>query len=143
MIILDTNVISEPFKPTPNPAVMAWLDAQEPETLFITAISLAEMLAGVCKLPEGRRRAELSDLLGNQTRLVFERRILNFEMQAAEAFGPIHARASTVGNPIAFADCAIAAIASAHGFILATRNVRDFKGTGVKIFNPWGAEAGN
>lgn len=143
MIILDTNVISEPFKPTPNPAVMAWLDAQEPETLFITAISLAEMLAGVCKLPEGRRRAELSDLVGNQTRLVFERRILNFEMQAAEAFGPIHARAFAVGNPIAFADCAIAAIASAHGFILATRNVRDFKGTGVKIFNPWGAGAGN
>lgn len=141
MIILDANVISEPFKPAPNPAVMTWLDAQEPETLFITAISLAEMLAGVYKMPEGRRRAELSHLVGNQTRFVFERRILDFEMLAVEAFGPINARASAAGNPIAFADCAIAAIASAHGFTLATRNVRDFKGTGVKIVNPWGSEA--
>jgi toxin FitB len=140
MIILDTNVISEPFKPAPNLAVMAWLDAQEPETLFITAISLAEMLAGVYKLPEGRRRAELSHLVENQTRSVFERRILDFEMQAVEAFGPVHASAYAAGNPIAFADCAIAAIASAHGFILATRNVRDFKGTGVKIVNPWESE---
>jgi toxin FitB len=140
MIILDTNVISEAFKPAPNPAVMKWLDAQEPETLFITTISLAEMLAGIYKMPEGRRRAELSYLVENKTTSAFHNRILPFEIKAVEAFGPVNARAFAVGNPISFADCAIAAIALARGFILATRNVRDFKGTGIEIFNPWSSE---
>ncbi len=137
MIILDTNIISEPFKTKPNPAVMAWLDAQEPETLYITAISMAEMLAGLHKMPAGRRRADLQQLVENKIQSVFENRILAFNMQAVKVFGRVNADAFAVGNPIAFADCAIASIASAHGFILATRNVRDFKGTGVEIFNPW------
>lgn len=140
MIILDTNVISEPFKPKPDPAVMSWLDAQEPQTLYITTVSLAEMFAGVHKMPEGRRRADLQQLVENKIQSVFENRILAFDMPAAQAFGRVNADACAVGNPIAFADCAIAAIAAANGFILATRNVRDFKGTGVEIFNPWGAE---
>jgi toxin FitB len=140
MIILDTNVISEAFKPAPHPAVMQWFDAQEPETLFITSISLAEMLAGIYRMPEGRRRAELSHLVEIQTIAAFENRMLDFELQAVKAFGPLNARACAVGNPIAFADCAIAAIASSRGYILATRNVRDFKGTGIEIFNPWPAE---
>ena len=138
MIILDTNVISEPFKPKPDPAVMSWLDAQEPQTLYITTVSLAEMFAGVHKMPEGRRCADLHQLVENKIQSVFENRILAFDMPAAEAFGRVNADACAVGNPIAFADCAIAAIAAANGFILATRNVRDFKGTGVEIFNPWG-----
>jgi toxin FitB len=141
MIILDTNVISEAFKPAPNPVVMKWLDAQEPETLFITTISLAEMLAGIYKMPEGRRRAELSNLVENKTTSAFHNRILPFEIKAVEVFGLVNASACAVGNPIAFADCAIAAIASARGYILATRNVRDFKGTGIEIFNPWPAES--
>ena len=140
MIILDTNVISEPFKPKPDPTMMSWLDAQEPQTLYITTVSMAEMLAGVHKMPEGRRRADLHQLVENKIQSVFESRILAFDMPAVEAFGRVNADACAVGNPIAFADCAIASIASAHGFILATRNVRDFKGTGVEIFNPWGAE---
>ena len=138
MIILDTNVISEPFKPKPDPAVMSWLDAQEPQTLYITTVSLAEMFAGVHKMPEGRRRADLHQLVENKIQSVFENRILAFDMPAAQAFGRVNADACAVGNPIAFADCAIAAIAAARGFILATRNVRDFKGTGVEIINPWG-----
>lgn len=143
MIILDTNVISEAFKPVPNPAVMKWFDAQDPETLFITTISFAEMVAGVYKMPEGSRRIQLSNLVENKTRHSFEGRILDFDMLATEVFGPISARAFAAGNPIAFADCAIASIALARGFILATRNVRDFKGTGVEIFNPWPSESSN
>lgn len=143
MIVLDTNVISEPFKPKPDAAVLDWLDAQEPETLYITSVTIAELLAGVYKMPAGRRRAELSFSIENQIASIFDRRILHFDMLAAEAFGPMNASAFAVGNPIAFADCAIAAMASAHGFALATRNVRDFKGTGVKIFNPWGTELAN
>ena len=141
MIILDTNVISEAFKPAPQPAVMKWLDAQDPDTLYITTISFAEMVAGVYKMPEGRRRSQLSDLIENKTRQTFEGRILDLDMRATEAFGPISASAFAAGNPITFADCAIAAIASAHSYILATRNVRDFKGTGIEIFNPWPAES--
>jgi predicted nucleic acid-binding protein len=141
MIILDTNVISEAFKPAPHPAVMKWLDAQEPETLFITTISLAEMLAGIYKMPAGRRRAELSNIVENKTTSAFQNRILAFDTQAAAAFSAVNARSCAVGNPISFADCAIAAIASARGFILATRNVRDFKGTGIEIFNPWPSDS--
>lgn len=140
MIILDTNVISEAFKSIPNPVVMKWLDAQDPETLFITTISFAEMVAGIYKMPEGRRRSQLSDLIENKTRHAFERRILDFDMFATELFGQISASALTAGNTIDFADCAIAAIAKVRGFIVATRNVRDFKGTGIEIFNPWPPE---
>jgi toxin FitB len=141
MIILDTNVISEAFKPAPNPLVMRWLDAQEPETLFLTTISLAEMIAGIHKLPEGRRRSDLSNLVENRTIESFTNRILAFEIYAAKAYGIVNAGACAAGNPIAFADCAIASIALSRGFILATRNVRDFKGTGIAIFNPWSYES--
>ena len=138
MIVLDTNVVSEPFKPKPDPAVIEWLDAQEPQTLYITAVTIAELLAGVHKMPVGRRRSELSFAIENQISHIFDRRILHFDKQAAETFGPMNASAAAAGNPIAFADCAIAAMTLANGFALATRNTRDFKGTGVKIINPWG-----
>jgi toxin FitB len=99
------------------------------------------MLAGIYKMPEGRRRAELRNLVENKTTSAFHNRILSFEIKAVEAFGSVNARAFAVGNPISFADCAIAAIASASGYILATRNVCDFKGTGIEIFNPWASES--
>ena len=138
MIILDTNVMSEPLKPLPEPAVLDWLDRQSPQTLYLTTVNLAELLAGIEVLPQGRRRAELQHALTTQVIPLFEGRILSFDEKAAEAFARIHASAQALGNPISFADGAIAAIASAQGFILATRNVRDFKGTGVELINPWG-----
>jgi predicted nucleic acid-binding protein len=137
MIILDTNVVSEPLRPEPDPAVLAWLDAQEPQTLYITAVSLAELLAGVAALPIGKRRDALNLALKVQIESLFEDRILPFDGKAAEAFALSIVGAQANGNTIHFADCAIAAIARAHGFMLATRNVRDFKGTGVEVFNPW------
>ena len=138
MIILDTNVISEPLKPLPEPAVLDWLDRQSPQTLYLTTVNLAELLAGIEVLPQGRRRAELQHVLTTQVIPLFEGRILSFDEKAAEAFARIHASAQALGNPISFADGAIAAIASAQGFILATRNVRDFRSTGVELINPWG-----
>ena len=138
MIILDTNVMSEPLKPLPEPAVLDWLDRQSPQTLFLTTVNLAELLAGIEVLPQGRRRAELQHALTTQVIPLFEGRILSFDKKAAQAFARIHASAQALGNPISFADGAIAAIASAQGFILATRNVRDFRGTGVELINPWG-----
>ena len=137
MIILDTNVVSEPLKPAPSQAVLDWLDRQVPETLYLTAVSLAELLAGIEALPQGRRRLELEQAITRQIMPLFEGRILSFDAKAAEAFGKVRVGAQAVGNTIGFADGAIAAIAAAQGFALATRNVRDFRGSGVGVINPW------
>lgn len=137
MIILDTHVVSEPLKPEPEPAVLDWLNRQEPQTLYLTTVNLAELLAGIETMPAGRRRTELGAALTGQMMPLFEGRILAFDRPAAEAFARINASAQSAGSSISFADGAIAAIASAHGFMVATRNVRDFEGTGVEIFNPW------
>ena len=137
MIILDTNVVSEPLKPAPSQAVLDWLDRQVPETLYLTAVSLAELLAGIAALPQGRRRLELEQVITRQIMPLFEGRILSFDAKAAEALGKGRVGAQAVGNTIGFADGAIAAIAAAQGFALATRNVRDFRGAGVGVINPW------
>ena len=137
MIVLDTNIVSEPLKPKPDPEVLAWLDRQAPETLYLTSISLAELSAGVEVLPAGKRRAALQQAVGTQVLSLFQSRVLGFDHEAALAFGRIAAKAQAAGNPIDFADCAIAAIATTNRFILATRNARDFKGTGVELLNPW------
>lgn len=139
MIIVDTNVVSEPLKPEPSHVVLDWLDQQSPETLFLTTVCLAELLAGVEALPAGRRRTKLHRALTDQMLPLFEGRILAFDKKAAEVFGRVCVDAQVAGNPISFADAAIAAIATAHGFMLATRNERDFRGTGVVLINPWKA----
>jgi toxin FitB len=137
MIIIDTNVVSEPLRPEPERGVIDWLNAQEPETLYLTTVNLAELLAGIEAMPVGRRRSRLNAALLDQVMPLFEGRILAFDRKAAEAFARIEASARLAGNRISFADGAIAAMAFANGFMLATRNVRDFKGTNIKILNPW------
>ncbi len=138
MIILDTNLVSEPLKPKPDAAVLAWLDRQAPETLYLTTITLAELQAGIETLPAGKRRAALQ---AAATELVaqFEGRVLSFDQNSAHAFGRVYAGTQAAGNPIHFGDCAIAAIAVRHSFVLATRNVRDYKGAGIELINPWNA----
>ena len=143
MIILDTNVVSEPLKPAPDPAVVRWLNRQAPHTLYLTSVSLAELLSGIAALPGGRRRDALQVALNAQMLPLFEGRILPFDTVAAQAFANVNARASAAGNPVSFADCAIAAIARVHGFVLATRNMRDFRDTGIEMVNPWAAEDSN
>jgi predicted nucleic acid-binding protein len=137
MIILDTNVLSEPLKPSPDAAVLRWLDLQGPTTLYLTTISQAELLAGVQALPPGKRRTELQKVLNNELTSLFSDRILAFGERSAEAYAHVVTAANAAGNPIDFADAAIGAIAVEHNFILATRNTRDFKGTSVKLLNPW------
>lgn len=137
MIVLDTNVLSEPLKPAPAQAVLDWLDAQVPETLYLTTVSLAELAAGVQALPAGRRRTMLRKAIAEQVLPLFSGRVLTFDERAAEAFGDVHATARKAGNAISFADCAIAAISVTHGCLLATRNGSDFRGTGLDIVDPW------
>jgi predicted nucleic acid-binding protein len=142
VILLDTNVVSEPLKPRPDAAVLGWLDAQAPQTLWISSIVQAELLAGVAALPAGRRRTALAQAVDREVLPLFEGRLLPFDAAAARAFAAVQAGAAAAGNPISFADAAMAAIAAAHGFALATRNLRDFKGTGVALINPWGDTVG-
>jgi predicted nucleic acid-binding protein len=137
LIILDTNVVSEPLKPNPDAAVLRWLDRQSPATLYLTTISQAELLAGVLALPAGKRRTELQRVINNELVSLFANRILPFGERSAEAYAHVVTAANVAANPIDFADAAIGAIAIEHNFILATRNVRDFKGTAVKLLNPW------
>ena len=136
MIILDTNVVSEPLKPLPNPVVVDWLNSQAPATLFITSINLAELLAGVETMPLGKRRDALMQALSTQVSTLFENRVLHFDTRAAHSFGACLAGAQAQGNPVGFADCAIAAIAKSQGMMVATLKVRDFQGTGVELINP-------
>lgn len=137
MIILDTNVVSEPLKPQPDPKVLAWLDVQAPETLYITAINLAELAAGIAVLPVGRKRTALQHALDQRMMPLFEGRILHFDAKSAQVFANLSAKLQAMGSTMSFADCAIAAVAMANGFALATRNTRDFKNTGISLIDPW------
>lgn len=140
MIILDTNVVSEPLKARPDHHVLEWLDRQAPATLFLTAISVAELWAGIELLPSGKRRSQLQDAMHTQILPLFESRLLGFDADDALAFASIYAKAKLAGHAIDFADCAIAAITSMRRFMLATRNQKDFKGTGIQLINPWRPE---
>jgi predicted nucleic acid-binding protein len=139
MIVLDTNVVSEPLKPKPDAAVLDWLDAQDPQTLYITTINLAELLAGIALMPAGRKRTALKSALDSQIMPLFDGRLLQFDAKAAAVFAQINAKVQSQGMAISFADCAIAAIAQVNNFSVATRNLRDFKRTGVALLNPWEA----
>jgi hypothetical protein len=137
VIVLDTNVVSEAMRPNGHPAVRHWLDQQVAETLYLTAISLAELLVGVEVLPEGKRKSGLAGALTELIERLFESRILPFDREAAGAFAPLVSRARAAGQAIAFADGQIAAIASVHEFSVATRDVDPFAAAGVRIINPW------
>ena len=139
MIILDTNVVAEPLRPQPDRNVLAWLDRQAPDTLYLTAISVAELWAGIAKLPTGKRRTQLQQAMTGDLLPLFEGRLLDLGLEAATAFGNVHAKAKAAGHSMDFADCAIAAIASTHRFMVATRNLKDFAGAGVRLANPWDA----
>ena len=138
MIILDTNVVSEPMKPNGNLAVRSWLDRQTAETLYLTTTSLSELLVGIEILPGGKRKEGLNAALNELMVRLFGSRILSFDQQAAMAYAPIvsHARASR--QLITVADGQIAAIAAVHGFTVATRDTAPFVASGVPVINPWG-----
>ncbi|WP_175903808.1 type II toxin-antitoxin system VapC family toxin [Burkholderia seminalis] len=137
MILVDTNVISEPLRREPSAAVVEWLDAQHVETLFLSAISLAELRFGVAALPEGRRRDWLHQGIEQRVVPLFRGRILPFDDAASKAYGSLCARARAAGNPIAVADGHIAATAEANGLIVATRDVAPFKALGLRVIDPW------
>ncbi|HEY1261039.1 MAG TPA: type II toxin-antitoxin system VapC family toxin [Stellaceae bacterium] len=141
MILLDTNVVSEPIRVSPDARVLDWLDAQVVETLFLSTVSLAELLLGVEALPAGRRRATLEARLEKQLEALFGERILSFDVAAAEAYAKIAARARSAGYAISFADGQIAAIAAARGLGVASRDEGPFRAAGLTVINPWNRDA--
>lgn len=139
MILLDTNVVSELMKSAPEPAVMGWINAIPGATVFLSAVTQAEILHGVALVPEGKRREGLTRAALTAFETYFRGRLLPFDSEAAEAFAVLAAGRRQAGRPISQADAQIAAIARSRGAALATRNVLDFEGCGVEIVNPWGA----
>ncbi|MCA7896252.1 MULTISPECIES: type II toxin-antitoxin system VapC family toxin [Burkholderia] len=137
MILVDTNVISEPLRREPNAAVIEWLDAQNVETLFLAAISLAEIRLGVAVLPEGRRREWLHQSIEQRVLPLFRGRILPFDDAASKAYASLRTRARAAGVAIAPSDGFIAGTAEANGLIVATRDVTPFEAMGIRVIDPW------
>lgn len=139
MILLDTNVVSEPMRPKPDRNVLAWLDDQAAESLYLSTVSLAELLLGIETLPAGKRRKTLAAALDEKIIALFGERIVPFDLAAAETYAKIVTRACRHGHLIAVADAQIAAIAASHQFSVATRDEAPFQAVGVPIINPWTA----
>jgi hypothetical protein len=137
VIVLDTNVISEPLRRVGDPKVRDWLNTQSPETLYTTAINIAELLAGVACLPAGRRQRDLGERLRATLTRLFQGRVLFFDLSAAEAYAEIAAESKRSGKTVPHDDGLIAAIARANGFAVATRNASNFAGARVQVIDPW------
>ena len=135
--ILDTNVLSETMKPRPAAAVASWLRAQPLRSLFTTAITQAEIFAGIAILPAGRRRTELETMAQAIFSQDFEGRIIPFGKEATKAYADLYALRRQKGRPIATADLIIAAIALAHDAAIVTRDDDGFSDCGLKLIDPW------
>lgn len=139
MILLDTNVVSEPLKLSPDAGVLTWIDAQLVESLYLSTISLAELRFGIAALPAGKRSDTLHTSLETRILPLFAGRILSFDAAAAEAYAVLRVRTRLDDKAIALADGYIAAIAMTLGLIVATRNTGPFEAVGLRVINPWRA----
>lgn len=139
MILLDTNVISEPLRPGPDSHVIEWIDAQPLETLYLSTVTVAELRTGVALLPKGKRKVILHENLEGKVLPMFVGRILSFDLPCTQAYADLIVKARAAGLAIAAADGYIAAIASANRFIVVTRNTRPFEAAGLAVLNPWEA----
>lgn len=137
MILLDTNVISEPLRQVPNARVLDWMDAQALETLYLSAITVAELRAGVALMPAGKRRDNLHANLEKRLLPLFANRVLSFDLACTKTYAELLAKSRAVGLAVETADAFIAATALANGFAVATRDTSPFEAAGVNVINPW------
>ena len=137
MIIIDTNVISELWKAEPNPNVLAWTDAQAVETLYLSAVTVAELRFGLATMAQGKRRMVYQERLEQEVLPVFAGRVLPFDLEASQAYADLMARARAGGKAIGKADGYIAATAAAHGLMIATRDISPFEAAELETINPW------
>lgn len=142
MILLDTNVISEAMKPAPDGTVRAWLDEQAAETLYLSSVTIAELLYGIGTLPAGKRKARLAEALDGVMEL-FADRVLPFDVAAARHYADLAVKARAAGKSFPTPDgyiAAIAAIAASRRFAVATRDTSAFDAAGVVVINPWNVD---
>ncbi|MBT9501522.1 MAG: type II toxin-antitoxin system VapC family toxin [Burkholderiaceae bacterium] len=135
--LLDSNVLSELLRAQPDAAVLAWFARQPPDSLFVSAVTQAEMLLGARLLPAGKRRTQLQQALDGLFGEDFAERLLPFDGAAAVIYAEVVEARRSTGRPISQFDAQIAAIALSHRATLATRNVSDFEGVGLSLSNPW------
>lgn len=136
MIVLDTNVVSEAMKPEPNPAVMAWLNAQAASTLYLSSVTLAELLFGIAALPVGKRKDALKQALEGLLGL-FRDRVLPFDTDAARHYAELAVTARAAGRGFPTPDGYIAAIAASRGFLVASRDTAPYEAARLSVINPW------
>ena len=136
MIILDTNVVSEAMKPEPNPVVRAWLNDQAAETLYLSSVTLAELLFGIAALPSGKRKDMLALTLEGLMGL-FKDLVLPFDVEAARHYADLAVVAKVSGRGFPTPDGYIAAIAASRGFIVASRDTAPYEAARVTVINPW------
>lgn len=136
MIVLDTNVVSEAMKPAPDPHVRAWLNNQAAETLYLTSVTLAELLFGIRLLPSGKRQDMLVQAL-DRLMALFRDRILPFDTDAAKYYAELAVAARGAGRAFPTADGYIAAIAASRRFMVASRDVAPYEAAKIVVINPW------
>lgn len=136
MIVLDTNVVSEAMKPDPHPAVRAWLNDQAAQTLYLSSVTLAELLFGIRALPAGKRKDMLKQALDGLMGL-FRDRVLPFDTDAARCYADLAVTAKTSGKGFPTPDGYIAAIAASRGFSVASRDTAAFEAARMSVINPW------
>lgn len=137
MILLDTNIVSEMMRATPELAVLRWMNRQPSSRVHLSTVSVAEITYGIRILPEGRRRRSLQHSFDRFVTTAFSERLMDFDREAALQYGEIMASRREIGRPMNVADGQIAAVARSRGFILATRNVSDFENCDLELINPW------
>lgn len=137
MILLDTNVISEPQRWEPNARVLEWIDAQALETLYLSTITVAELRAGIALMPEGKRRDSLHENLEKRLLPMFANRVLPFDMACTKAYAELLAKSRAAGLAVETADAFIAAVVLANGFAVATRDTSPFEAAELNVINPW------
>lgn len=136
MIVLDTNVVSEAMKPEPQPEVRTWLDNQVAETLYLSSVTVAELLFGIAALPAGKRKNMLTEAVDGLLTL-FRDRVLPFDTDAARHYAELAILARSSGRGFPTPDGYIAAIAASRGFIVASRDTAPYEAAGVSVINPW------
>jgi len=135
--VLDTNVISELISKQPNKKVVEWLDRLDPNTIYLSVITIGEIRKGIEKLPPSKRRETVREWLEADLLLRFQGRILEITTEVMLVWGELAGRLENEGRPITAIDSLIAAIALQGNYCLVTRNEHDFQHTGVTIINPW------
>jgi len=137
VIVLDTNVISELMRPQPHPQVLAWVDGLDPARVANTAMNEAEILYGIARLPDGRRKQGLQQNWDELVAEIFAGRVWPFSSEAAHWYADLLSARERLARPMATVDAVIAATVLAHGAQLATRDLADFADLGLDLINPW------